>query len=131
MTVKNHSIPNFGNFDFGNFELRSVVLMAALAMGAAAAARAQNSPPSPTSPASPSSPSAQLAPSATAATIPPNRVTRNDLEAAFNRADTNRDGKLSRQEAEHFPAVAQRFELIDTDHDTFISRSEFSSAAGS
>ena len=125
MTVKNHSIPNFGHF-----ELRSVVLVAALAMGAAAAARAQNSPPSPASPASPSSPSAQLAPSATT-TIPPNRVTLNDLEAAFNRADTNRDGKLSPQEAEHFPAVAQRFELIDTDHDTFISRSEFSSAAGS
>ncbi len=126
MTVKNHSIPNFGNF-----ELRSVVLVAALAMGAADAARAQNSPPSPASPASPSSPSAQLAPSATATAIPPNRVTRNDLEAAFNRADTNRDGKLDRQEAEHFPAVAQRFELIDTDHDTFISRSEFSKAAGS
>ena len=123
MTVKNHSIPNFSNFELG-----SVVLMAALAMGAAAAARAQNSPPSP---ASPSSPTAQMSPSATATAIPPNRVTRNDLEAAFNRADTNRDGKLSRQEAEHFPAVAQRFELIDTDHDTFISRSEFSSAAGS
>lgn len=130
MTVKNHSIPNFGNFDFGNFELRSVVLMAALAMGAAAAARAQTSPPSPASPSSPSA-QAQMVPSATAGTIPPNRVTRNDLEAAFNRADTNRDGKLDRQEAEHFPAVAQRFELIDTDHDTFISRSEFTSAAGS
>ncbi|UUZ72373.1 EF-hand domain-containing protein [Polaromonas sp. P1(28)-8] len=123
MTVKNHSIPNFGNFEFG-----SVVLIAALAMGAAAAARAQNSPPSP---ARPGSPPAQMAPSATTGTIPPNRVTRNDLEAAFNRADTNRDGKLDRQEAEHFPAVAQRFELIDTDHDTFISRGEFSSAAGS
>lgn len=128
MTVKNHSIPNFvpnlGHF----FGFGSVVLVAALAMGAASAARAQNSPPSP---ASPSSPSAQMMPSATAGTIAPNRVTRQDLEAAFNRADTNRDGKLSRQEAEHFPALAQRFELIDTDHDTFISRSEFSSAAGS
>lgn len=123
MTVKNHSIPNFGHFAFG-----SVVLIAALAMGAAATARAQNSP---SSPASPTSPSAQMVPSATNSAIPPNRVTRNDLEAAFNRADTNRDGKLDRQEAEHFPALAQRFELIDTDRDTFISRGEFSSAAGS
>lgn len=124
MTVKNHSIPNFVP-DFGYFEFGSVVLIAALAMGAASAARAQNSPPSP------GSPSAQLMPSATAGTIPPNRVTRQDLEAAFNRADTNRDGKLDRQEAGHFPALAQRFELIDTDHDTFISRSEFDRAAGS
>jgi len=124
MTVKNHSIPNFVP-DFGYFEFGSVVLIAALAMGAASAARAQNSPPSS------GSPSAQLMPSATAGTIPPNRVTRQDLEAAFNRADTNRDGKLDRQEAGHFPAVAQRFELIDTDHDTFISRSEFDRAAGS
>lgn len=127
MTVKNHSIPNFVP-DFGYFEFGSVVLIAALAMGAASAARAQNSPPSP---ASANSPSAQLMPSATAGTIPANRVTHKDLEAAFNRADTNRDGKLDRQEAEHFPALAQRFELIDTDRDTFISRSEFSSAAGS
>lgn len=127
MTVKNHSIPNFAP-DFGYFEFGSVVLIAALAMGAAGAARAQNSPPSP---ASANSPSAQLMPSATAGAIPANRVTHKDLEAAFNRADTNRDGKLDRQEAEHFPALAQRFELIDTDRDTFISRSEFSSAAGS
>lgn len=127
MTVKNHSIPNFVP-NFGYFEFGSVVLIAALAMGAASAARAQNSPPSP---GSPGSPPAQMAPSAAAGSIPPNRVTRQDLEAAFNRADTNRDGKLNRQEAEHFPAVAQRFELIDTDHDAFISRSEFSSAAGS
>lgn len=118
MTVKNHSIPNFVP-NFGYFEFGSVVLIAALAMGAAAAARAQSSPPSPGSP------------SATAGTIPPNRVTRQDLEAAFNRADTNRDDKLDRQEAEHFPALAQRFELIDTDRDTFISRGEFSKAAGS
>ena len=123
MTVKNHSIPNFGHFEFG-----SVVLIAALAMGAATAARAQNSPPSP---ARPGSPPAQMAPSATSTAIPPNRVTHKDLEAAFNRADTNRDDKLDRQEAEHFPALAQRFELIDTDRDTFISRGEFSKAAGS
>lgn len=120
-----HSIPSF--------ELRSVLLVAALAVGAAGAVRAQTAPPSP---ASPSSPPAQMAPSGSAGTaapdaVPQNRVTSKDIEAAFNRADANRDGKLDRQEAEHFPAVAQRFEQIDTNRDTFISLAELVKAASS
>lgn len=46
-------------------------------------------------------------------------------EQAFARADTNGDGKLSRDEAQRLPAVWQRFDDIDTDHDLFISRDEF------
>lgn len=102
MRVKKHSIPNF--------EMRSVLLLALLTLGTASSVRAQAPP---------------------GATIPPNRATPQDLEAAFKRADTNKDGKLSRQEAEHFPAVAQRFAQIDTDHDTFISLAEFRRAADS
>ena len=119
-TVKKHSSPNF--------EVRSVLLLAALVMGAASAARAQTSAPLP---APPNGPSSQMAVSGTADDIPHNRTTAKDLEAAFNRADVNRDGKLSRQEAEHFPALAQRFDQIDTNHDNFISRDEFNQAAGS
>jgi len=117
-----HSIPSF--------ELRSVLLVAALAVGAAGAARAQTAPPSP---ASPTSPPSQMAPSGTssgsAGTVPQNRTTSKDVEAAFNRADTNKDGKLDRQEAEHLPAVAQRFEQIDANHDSFISLAELTKAA--
>lgn len=118
MTVKKHSIPNF--------ELRSVLLLATFAMGAVAAQAQMSS-----SPANPNSPPSQVAPSGATGAIAQNRTTGADLEAAFNRADANKDGKLDRQEAEHFPAVAQRFDQIDTNHDSFISLAEFRKAAGS
>jgi hypothetical protein len=105
MRVQNHSIPNVFHFD-----MRSTLLLALLTLGTMAAVHAQSAP---------------------APAIPANRVTTQDLEAAFQRADNNRDGKLSRQEAERFPAVAQRFEQIDTDRDSFISLDEFSRAANS
>jgi len=113
-----HSIPGF--------ELRSVLLVAALVAGGVGAARAQSAPPSP---ASPSSPPSQMAPSGTPGAVPQNRTTTKDVEAAFGRADANKDGKLDRQEAEHLPAVAQRFEQIDTNHDSFISLAELTKAA--
>jgi phosphodiesterase/alkaline phosphatase D-like protein len=111
------------------FELRSVLLVAALAAGAVGAARAQTAPPSP---ASPTSPPSQMAPSGTpgsTSAVPQNRTTPKDVEAAFGRADANKDGKLDRQEAEHLPAVALRFEQIDTNHDSFISLAELTKAA--
>jgi hypothetical protein len=118
----NHSIPAF--------ELRSVLLVAALVAGAAGAARAQTAPPSA---ASPNSPPSQMAPSGSTSgnpgAVPQNRTTTKDVEAAFGRADANKDGKLDRQEAEHLPAVAQRFEQIDTNHDSFISLAELTKAA--
>ena len=116
-----HSIPHF--------ELRSVLLVAALAVGVAGAVRAQTAPPSPASPTSPPSKVAPAATSGNAGAVPQNRATTQDIEAAFNRADANKDGKLDRQEAEHFPAVAQRFEQIDTNRDTFISLAEHAKAA--
>ncbi len=121
-TLAKHSIPSVSGSG-----LRSVLLVAALAVGAAGAARAQTAP---SSPASPTSPPSQMAPStAPSAAVPQNRATAQDVEAAFNRADANKDGKLDRQEAEHFPAVAQRFEQIDANRDTFISLAELAKAA--
>jgi hypothetical protein len=116
----NHFIPNF--------EMHSLLLFAALAIAAATAAQGQTGA---AAPAKPNSSSGQMAASGTAGMIPPSKATSKDLEAAFNRADANRDGQLSRQEAEHFPALAHRFEQIDTDHDSTLSRDEFNQAAGS
>ncbi len=47
---------------------------------------------------------------------------------AFVRADKNGDGKLSKEEAESLPAIANRFEQIDTDKDGSISQAEYLAA---
>ncbi len=117
MTAKRRLIPNF--------EGRSVMLMTFWALGTAAGA--QTPPDTATSRpitqmTSPSAaPAAPAAPKAAA-------TSSKDMEASFVRADTNKDGKLSREEAEQLPALAQRFEQIDTDGDKFISRAEFDKA---
>lgn len=48
------------------------------------------------------------------------------VEAAFSRADVNGDGKLSRDEAGHLPAIALKFDDLDTNKDGFLSMEEFS-----
>ena len=108
-----------------NFELCSVVVLAAFAMGAASASHAQSRPTAGSANNAPS----QMTPVAATGAIPANKLTSQDLDAAFNRADTNHDGKLNRSEAEHFPVVVQRFDQFDGNHDGFISRDEFNKAA--
>lgn len=115
-----------------NFEARSTLLIATLVLSAASAAHAQ------TDAASPASPPSQTGPAAGApaqGSIPQNRVTSKDLDAIFMQADTNKDGKLDRKEAESLAAVlervGQRFEQLDANRDGFISRAEFSKVAGS
>ncbi len=116
--VKNHFMPNF--------KVRSALLMPLFTVVVIGSAQAQTTVTSSYNPDGPASP---VAHSVAAAPIPPNRSTRHDIDAAFNRADANHDGKLSRQEIEHFPALAARFDQMDTDGDQFLSRDEFNKAA--
>jgi Ca2+-binding EF-hand superfamily protein len=50
------------------------------------------------------------------------------MAAAFKRADTNGDGKLSKAEAAIFPVIAERFDALDKDKDGFLTPVEFSAA---
>lgn len=84
-----------------NFELRSVVLMSALVLGAGTPALAQST-------AAPIAPGSQA------------KATANDLDAAFTKADTNKDGKLDKKEAQTMPAIADRFERVG--HGVVVSK---------
>ncbi|WP_372827735.1 EF-hand domain-containing protein [Polaromonas sp.] len=114
MTSKFHFIPNF--------ELRSVALLTALTVGPALAAHAQATDSGAVKP-----PAAQSAPTMQGA-APKAAPADQDSAAAFTRADANKDGKLSRQEAARLPAVEQRFDQIDSNKDQFVSREEFEAA---
>jgi hypothetical protein len=89
------------------FTLRAA-LIASLA-GAAFAATAQTSPS--TQPPAGGSPDRAAA-----------------VEAAFTRADANKDGKLSKEEAAKLPGVSAKFSELDADKDGALSAEEFSSA---
>lgn len=72
-----------------------------------------------------------LTPVSAAAAEPPasvKSVSHRQADAAFERADSNHDGKLSRAEAERLPAISLRFDELDTNKDGFLSREEFDNA---
>ena len=46
-------------------------------------------------------------------------------EAAFKRADSNADGKLSKDESARLPSIAAKFDELDKDKDGFLSMAEF------
>lgn len=98
MTVKRRNKFNL----LPNFEACSVALFAACAIGAAVGTHAQTT------------------------TSTSGRSSSGDT--AFARADRNKDGKLSRDEARLLPAISERFDEIDADHDGFLSRAEFEEA---
>lgn len=89
------------------FEVRSVLLFASLTLGGSAAVMAQDK----------GMPSSRSNTATTTQAITPT--------AAFQRADLNRDGQLSREEAEHLPSVAAQFEQWDLDGNGQLSLLEF------
>lgn len=56
------------------------------------------------------------------------RYSAANIERAFNFMDSNKDGQLSREEAARFPKVTKYFDRADTDGDGFLSRDEFDKA---
>jgi len=98
-----------------NFEVSSVALLATLVLGGAATLhlRARADEVSNTK----ATPYVQVA-----------GISSRSGSTAFQRADTNRDGKLSREEAERLPAVAEVFQEHDRNKDGFLAPEEFEQA---
>ena len=111
--MKKHSMPKL--------KMCSLLLFSTLTLGTALAAQAGVSAYPYAAPAAPGKSGAV----ATLSARPP----LSSAQAAFKRADTTVDGKLSRLELEHFPAMAPHFHLIDTNHDGFVSFEELIEAA--
>ncbi|MDI1268540.1 MAG: EF-hand domain-containing protein [Polaromonas sp.] len=73
-----------------------------------------------------SAPSTSVVSTVSAATEP--RYTAGDIARAFSFMDTNKDGKISREEASGFRGVARHFDEADTNKDSTLSHQEFESA---
>lgn len=87
------------------FDLRSVVLFTCLTVGGTCAVLAQTGAPKTSVPPAPMQ------------AITPSEV--------FMRSDLDRDGQLSRHEAENLPSVAQNFDVWDRDGNGKLSMEEF------
>jgi EF hand len=113
-----------------NFEMRSVLVIASFAVSASVFSQTSVKPSA--LPGQSNSVAITTAADRAESAVMVNQVrtSSNTVDAAFNRADTDRDGRLSRKEAEHFPMLSNRFDAIDTNRDSFISREEFNQAVG-
>ena len=63
-----------------------------------------------------------------AATFVAPKYSSADIDRAFGFMDSNKDGKVSREEAAGFKNVAKHFTAADTNKDELLSRGEFESA---
>lgn len=108
-----------------HFEASSVVLFAALTLGAAGAVHAQSGASSTgTAPSKTVVGPANATPAAGQATFGGGSAGTSS-DAAFQRADANHDGLLNPQEAATLPAIGNRFQALDKNKDQMLSREEF------
>lgn len=107
-----------------HFDARSVLLFTALVFGSAGALHAQTPANHKPQPGFGPGPASTLATSITG--LQKSTVGADTkANAAFAKADTNQDGKLSATEAAMLPAIGNHFAQIDSDHDGFLSPEEF------
>ena len=95
--------------------------LAACSLAASVGVGAQTAEPAPSHTLNPVTAAAAESPSS-------GRPVLRQVDAAFTRADSNHDGKLSRSEAERLPAIFLRFDQLDSNKDQMISREEFDNA---
>lgn len=115
---------NLLNCKVSSFEVVSVVLFSALTLGGGMAF-AQTGNANVGSNKEP----ARIVQSGSATGVQQAPTAKSSVQAAFERADANRDGQLSAQEARQLPVISQRFEEIDSDRSGQLSRAEFDKGA--
>ncbi|SFB69498.1 EF hand [Polaromonas sp. OV174] len=71
---------------------------------------------------------AQPVPPASAPVAAAPKYSAKELEQAFNFMDANHDGAISRNEAAGFRGVAKYFDRADSNKDDLLSREEFENA---
>ncbi|MFY3383515.1 EF-hand domain-containing protein [Paracidovorax sp. MALMAid1276] len=115
------------------FDTRSVMLFAAISLSGAGALHAQGQTSSSSSSSAPAfGPTEKSAPAAESSKfVIGGSASPQSASMAFDRADTNKDGQLSAQEAAKLPAIGQRFKELDTDKSGMLSREEFEKGANS
>lgn len=78
------------------------------------------------------SPGAQPAiPAPVTQPLPPSRWTAAQIREAFELADVNGDGQLTRGEAQHLPIMPRSFEDIDLNKDGVITLDEYQASFSS
>jgi EF hand len=105
------------------FKTRTLTTGAVLALLAASTVWAQS-----TAPAAGAMPPSTTAPPAAAQAPAPKPMSAKEMDAAFTKADGNKDGKLDRIEAEKFAGLPARFDQADADGDKMVSKAELEKA---
>ena len=115
---------NLLNCKVSSFEVVSVVLFSALTLGGGMAFAQTGG-----GNAGDNKEAVRIVQSGSATGVQQAPTAKNSVQAAFERADANRDGQLSAQEARQLPVISQRFEEIDSDRNGQLSRAEFDKGA--